>query len=764
MKFSIVIPTQNNLPLLAECLASVFRNTKDFELIVINDASTDSTVNYLSSLVAIYPNFVFATLSKGVGFAGAVNFGLEKAKGDYIIVLNNDTVVTTGWADRMVSVIPKALKHFDIQKIGIVGPVTNNAGGAQQIEHDQYDVDNIDSFSPGHAETFKNSFMLSGFISGFCMLITRECFNAVGLFDIGFKIGGWEDNDYCLRAYNAGFNAVIDQSTFIHHYGQSTLKQLKVNYSKVFRSNQLFFLNKHFSNKPLKLITVCRARNAASYLTAFLTSASVYSDEIIVLLDRCSDDSNVICKQFPKVSQILYNSDNFDELRDRTRLLNAASEHKADWILSLDADEILEDSFTYDRAHELMSPLNPEILGYMFNFFNFFNGQTHYRTDGIFGNMHGTRMWKALPFQHPRSMGHKGLHCTHGPMLPKHYLRIINSRIKHYGYDSPEKCKEKYDFYTSLDPNPDPISVGPDGYSHLVSDSLSLNRWNENVSLSLCMVVKDEEINLFAFLAQYYHYFNEIVIIDTGSSDRTIKVAQTFGAKVFHFKWNKDFSAARNFAKKQCSCSWILSLDPDEGLDRSDFHIIYKLIESSSDAFLFQVINYLPDGHSAYSDNVRLIRNIPEIYYSNFVHENITKSVSKNKLLVSVSPIFIKHYGFLKDDKIKAAKTASYLNMLRRQIKANPKDASGYFHLAFHLFDQKKESEAFDMLYKCISLQSTFFLAHKELGLKYLDKALFHFNELKDIIPDNHYFYQWSHEVANRINYSLKCDPNKLNE
>jgi len=764
LKFSVIIPTHNNLPLLAECLASVFRNTKDFELIVINDCSTDTTVNYLNSIVAMYPNFFFATLDKNIGFAGAVNFGLEKSKGDYIIVLNNDTVVTPGWADRMTDVIPKALKHFDIQKIGIVGPVTNNAGGDQQVQTDPYDVENLDSFTPNHAETYKNSFMLSGFISGFCMLITRECFSAVGLFDTGFKIGGWEDNDYCLRAHLAGFNAVIDQSTFIHHYGQSTLKQLKINYTKVFRSNQLYFLDKYFSCDSKKLITVCRARNAAAYLPTFLSSASIYSDEIIVLLDRCTDDSNSICKQFPKVIEILYNSINFDEIRDRTRLLDAATKHNADWILSLDADEIMEDSFTYECAHELMSPLNPEILGYMFNFFNFFNGQSHYRTDGVFGNMFGTRMWRALPDQHPRSMGHKGLHCTHGPMLPKHYLRLVNSRVKHYGYDSPEKCREKYNFYTSLDPNPDLRSVGPEGYSHLISNSISLNRWNENISLSLCMIVKNEEINLFAFLAQYYHYFNEIVIIDTGSSDRTIKVAETFGAKVFSFNWSKDFSAARNFAKKHCSCSWILSLDPDEGLEHEDFKIIYKLIESSSDAFLFQVVNFLPDGQTAYSDNVRLIRNIPEIYYSNFVHENITKSVSKNKLLVSVSPVFLKHYGFLKDKNIKDRKTNAYLNMLKRQIKANPDDASGYFHLAFHLFDQKKEPEAFDMLYKCLSLQSTFFLAHKELGLKYLDKALHHFNELKEIIPNNHYFFQWSHEVANHINHALQCYPNRLNE
>ena len=762
MKYSIIIPTQNNLSLLVGCISSVYRNSKDFEIIVANDCSTDGTTAYLDSILARFKNLQYASFDKPVGFATAVNAGLGKATGDYLVLLNNDTIVTPGWLNQMSGCIPKAEKFFDISKIGIVGPVTNNAGGDQQIATDPYDVDSLDVSAPDHSKAYKDKFMLSGFISGFCMMITRACFKAVGFFDVNFKIGGWEDNDYVLRAQHAGFKSVIDQSTFIHHYGQSTLKHLKINYSNIFRSNQLHFLDKNFTDGNKKLITVCRARNASSYLHAYLTNVSKFSDEIIILLDRTTDDSLDICNLFPKVSRIMTNNHKFDEISDRTRLLKEAQAHKADWILSLDSDELMEDSFTYEYAHLLMNPLNPEILGYMFNFFNFFNGQTHFRTDGTFGNMHGARMWKALPDQHPRSVGHQGLHCTHGPMLGKFNLRMLRSRIKHYGYDSPDKCLTKYKFYSELDPNPDPVSVGPIGYRHLISEHLSLCLWTESNTLSLCMVVKNEEINLFSFLYRYYHYFDEIIIVDTGSTDRTIHIAQLFGAQVYNYKWDKDFSCARNFAKLHCTCNWILSLDPDEEIDLEDFKTIYKLIEETAHGYLFQVINFLPNGQTAYSDNVRLIRNIPEIYYSNLVHENITKSVSKNKLTILTCPVFIKHYGFLKDRAIKAAKNSAYFDMLTRQIKLNPKDANGYFHMAFFFFEKNNETKGFECLQKCIELQPNFFIAHKELALKHLVKSSSYFEQLSNLIPEGHYFNKWAKEVFSRVQHAINCYPNEL--
>ena len=759
MKYSIIIPTYNELDLLTACISSVFKNTQDFELIIIDNGSTDNTRIYLDFLVASYKNVFFGTLKKNMGFAVAVNVALPKTKGKYIILLNNDTLVTPGWADSMVSIIPAAEKFFNVSNISLVGPVTNNSGGDQQIEVDRYFPDQLDDSALKHRKAFKGNFSLAGFLSGFCLLFKREVYESIGGLDDKYKIGGWEDNDFCLRANIAGFKCVVDKSTFIHHYGQVTLKKLKSPYPPVFLSNQLYFFSKFYSSSHRKLITVCRARNAEDYLPEFLTRASVFSDEIIVLLDRTTDNSSKIISAFPKVTSIFFQEKEFDEYRDRSTLLRLATEHKADWILSLDVDEIIEDSFTYDYAHQLMNPLNPEILCYDLSFRTFFNGNSHFRSDGVFGQLHGVRFWRVLPDQKIRSLGHSGLHCTHGPMIPTFYTRFLRTRIKHYGYNTPDKCKTKYDWYTALDPKPLPKSTGPEGYRHLISNSYSVIAWKENCSLSLCMIVRNEEMNLFGFLSKYYQFFDDIVIIDTGSSDRTVKIAETFGCRVFKTKWRDDFSKARNFAKSKCSTPWIFFLDPDEEIPVSDFCFIFKLIEQHNDAFLFQVFNFLKDGTIAYSDNVRLIRNIPEIYFSNYVHENISKSVSEHHLNVGISPISIKHFGYLKSDKIASVKAAQYGKMLRRQIQDDPKNPIAYFHYAFHYFRAGQDEKAVNCLKKCLELQSTFFLADKELALYFLKLSHQYFSELKDVIPNNHYFYNWSQEVFRRVDFALNCYP-----
>ena len=97
--------------------------------------------------------------------------------------------------------------------------------------------------------------------------------------------------------------------------------------------------------------------------------------------------------------------------------------------------------------------------------------------------------------------------------------------------------------------------------------------------------------------------------------------------------------------------------------------------------------------------------------------------------------------------------------MLKRQIRDYPKNPIGYFHYAFHQFRAGQDEYALNNLKKCLKLQSTFFLADKELALYYLKLSHKYFSELKDIIPNNHYFYNWAQEVFRRVDFALNCYP-----
>ena len=331
----------------------------------------------------------------------------------------------------------------------------------------------------------------------------------------------------------------------------------------------------------------------------------------------------------------------------------------------------------------------------------------------------------------------------------------LRYRVKHYGYKSQEICDTKYAFYTDLDPNPDKGYIGPKGYAHLIDPTLTLTRFVEKNTLALCMIVKNEDINLFTFLYRFHAYFDEIVIVDTGSRDCTAQVAQLFGAKVFPYKWQNSFSQARNYAKAQCQSTWLFTPDPDEDLDLHNFITLFKMMETPTHAFLFKIVNLKPDGEAFYSDNVRLLRNIPEIWWTNRVHENITDSVRINNLTVEIAPFQIKHLGYLKDRKTADRKATQYNTLLKKDLKAQPEKAITHFHNAFHLFDQGKEIQAFLELEKALTLDPNLFIASKELGLRHLDSAINFFQKAAQVIPDNHYFSQWTHKTLSKLKATL---------
>lgn len=770
MKFTIVIPVLNNLEYTIPCIQSVFDHTKDFELIVIDNGSTDETPNYLQSLIPKHTNVKVATFDKNEGFAKACNTGLEAAKGDYIILLNNDTIVTPAWADQLVDAIPIAEQEYDVKPIGIIGPRTNYAGGAQSLQADPYTMEQLPQAAIEHHQAHKDKTQLTGFISGLCMLITRPCLKHVGLLDERFKIGGVEDTEFCLRSQLKGWKLAIDDSTYIHHHGSKTIAQLKEPYAPIHQSNHLRFVGKYYDDKPKKLIVTIRVRNQLELLKKAITRNSLFADEIIILADRCTEYHAKILEALPKVNQVIEQNETnspaasetghgWDLFRDRSLLMQAAIDKGADWIFALDADEILEDSFTYDYVHKLMNPMDPNILAYGFDFCTFFLGHTHYRTDGIFGRMRGVRMWRVLPNQHPRMVRKKRRCCLHCPAISTYNTRHIRTRVKHYGYETPKICQQKFDFYTHLDPNPDKGYIGPEGYNHLIAPTLVLQEWKEKNDLALSMIVRDEEINLFKFLATYATYFDQIVIVDTGSKDHTKTVAQTFGADVYDFHWTKDFSAARNFAKSKCNTTWIMSMDPDEDIDLQDLKIIYQMIQEDVDAWLFQVMNFQKDNTIIYSDNTRLLRNIPEIYWSFRVHEKISPAVKKHGLTVLPAPFKIKHFGHLKDDSIQDQKTKDYAHMLKKQLRETPDDAAAHFHYAFHEFKKGKEHKGMHLLEKTLQLQPDFFMATKELSLIHLTKAADYFQNLLDTIPHNHYFYPWVQRVHHTVQQALNTKP-----
>jgi glycosyltransferase involved in cell wall biosynthesis len=198
------------------------------------------------------------------------------------------------------------------------------------------------------------------------------------------------------------------------------------------------------------------------------------------------------------------------------------------------------------------------------------------------------------------------------------------------------------------------------------------------IKVSLCMIVKNEAERLANCLKSVKGFADEIIVVDTGSSDRTVSIAKKFGAKIFKFDWCDDFAAARNYALEQAQGKWILVLDADEILEPSIIPVLQNAINNPE----YLVINLnrseIGSGRSPYSLIARLFSRQPEIYFTGFYHESIDDSVAelvqKNaQKVVTIPQVAILHYGY-KVEKIKQKQEFAQ-RLMTKQITAYPDDA-----------------------------------------------------------------------------------------
>ncbi len=234
---SIVILTFNQLEYTKITLDSIRKHTKSpYEIIVVDNASSDGTVEYLKSQKDIRT----IINEQNVGFPAGCNQGIEIAKGDYIVLLNNDVIVTDDWLEGMIE-----CSNAD-PKIAIVGPMTNWISGFQLERDIPYKkASQVPSFAAKYRRKNRKKWIEVPRIAGFCMLIKREAVETIGGLDTVFGIGNCEDDDYCLRAKLAGFKVALAGDVFIHHFGSKSFSQKGVErYLNVVQSKQKLFEGK----------------------------------------------------------------------------------------------------------------------------------------------------------------------------------------------------------------------------------------------------------------------------------------------------------------------------------------------------------------------------------------------------------------------------------------------------------------------------------------------------------------------------------------
>lgn len=240
-KVSIIVLTFNQLVDTQQCVESLLRYTTygNYEIIFVDNGSTDATREYLRGLQAQHNNITVILNDKNLGFAKANNQGMRVATGDYVLLLNNDVVLAENWLERLVYCLESD------PRIGVVGPVTNHAVGQQVVDMPgRHDEPSIRKFA--HLQAMRNAgvWFETHRIIGFCMLVRKRVIEQIGMLDERFGPGGFEDYDFCLRIHQAGYRIVIASDVFVYHKGGQGYHRNNLDYDKLRRQNVRIFIDK----------------------------------------------------------------------------------------------------------------------------------------------------------------------------------------------------------------------------------------------------------------------------------------------------------------------------------------------------------------------------------------------------------------------------------------------------------------------------------------------------------------------------------------
>lgn len=242
---SIIILTYNQLAYTKLCIESIrkFTPKNSYEIIVVDNNSSDDTVEWLKKqkdIIGIYNK-------ENRGFPGGCNQGMKIARGDNILLLNNDTIVTPNWLNNM----QKALYRDD--NIGIVSAITNECSNYQQIEVDYHDFESMIEFSKKINISNELAWDQRVKLVGYCFMIRKELIDKIGLLDEGFFPGNYEDDDYSIRSICAGYKNILCKDVFIHHFRSVSFNSLPETFSQsmtnnLARFNEKWGFNIHYSS------------------------------------------------------------------------------------------------------------------------------------------------------------------------------------------------------------------------------------------------------------------------------------------------------------------------------------------------------------------------------------------------------------------------------------------------------------------------------------------------------------------------------------
>ncbi|MEM5011161.1 glycosyltransferase [Niallia taxi] len=271
--------------------------------------------------------------------------------------------------------------------------------------------------------------------------------------------------------------------------------------------------------------------------------------------------------------------------------------------------------------------------------------------------------------------------------------------------------------------------------------------------VSLCMIVKNEENVLERCLASVAHLVDEVIIVDTGSTDRTREIARKYTSTIFSFEWINDFSAARNYAAKQATGDWILVLDADEYIDEENYKEFIEGLKRDNgqyDTYGVKILNFT----GLYGENLlqnyhdRVYKNNGEILYYRAIHEQL-KHINDEALRGSVAELLVFHSGYLNQTVEQKGKSERNKELIDKEMKAS-KNAFDYFNLGNEYFSLGKYAEALKAYASAYNLKTNHNLSWVSTTVVQIISSLIQlkrYNDAINVINDSIKLYPGASEL-----------------
>lgn len=614
---SILILALNQLEHTRACLDSIEAHTpQPHEVIIVDNGSTDGTPEYLRQWQGAGENRIVIRNQSNRGFAAGNNQALSLAKGQTVVLLNNDTIVTEGWLSSL-------LAPFKLHpQVGMVGPMSNNISGPQCVREATYKtVAELPEFAAEWALLHRGQSVPVSRAVGFCLAMSRPLVERIGGLDERFGLGNFEDDDLCIRAHLAGFEARVALDSFVHHVGSQTFKSAGINFQQAMKRNWGIFSAKWG------------------------------------LPSAISPDKGYAFPQHlpPKVS-----------LRVPLPMLSLT--HQADSQAPNLWSEIL-----------LSKPKAAAELPAIAHLGNLDAARAH------LGNNQLPAAWTATV---------EALQLR--PFHPEAWLLLARIAAQAGDAAMARQCAQHArDLAPGWKAIKQFLQKPPKGNQHpewAVLPSTTGAKATDGrpaLRLSVCVIAKNEERFIEQCLKSVKPLAWQIVLVDTGSTDRTVEIAKSLGAEVHTFAWCDDFSAARNAALEHARGDFILMLDADEELP-ADQHarLLADLANSKAVGWRLPLVNCGKESEGR-SFVPRLFTNAPGVYFKGRIHEQVFPSLLAVSTPWGLNTVLgtgqLLHHGYTQELVEDRKKIERNLALLRQAVQEQPDDANLVMNLGLEL-------------------------------------------------------------------------------